>query len=99
MAEWRKQQCIVSVYLIRYESPRDETACLSQYRMSKLIVRKIKLDKVRIYVQGANLWTSTKYSGLDPEVNTFNTSNTALGTDFLTFPQPRTYTVGLNIGF
>jgi TonB-dependent starch-binding outer membrane protein SusC len=69
------------------------------YNLPKSIVQKIKLDKVRIYVQGANLWTSTKYSGLDPEVNTFNTSNTALGTDFLTFPQPRTYTVGLNIGF
>jgi hypothetical protein len=69
------------------------------YNLPKSIVQKIKLDKVRIYVQGANLWTSTKYSGLDPEVNTFNTSNTSLGTDFLTFPQPRTYTIGVNIGF
>ena len=69
------------------------------YNLPKSIVQKIKLDKLRIYVQGANLWTTTKYSGLDPEVNTFNTSNTALGTDFLTFPQPRTYTIGVNIGF
>jgi TonB-dependent starch-binding outer membrane protein SusC len=69
------------------------------YNLPKSIIQKIKLDKVRIYVQGQNLWTATKYSGLDPEVNTFNTSNTALGTDFLTFPQPRTYTIGLNIGF
>jgi TonB-dependent starch-binding outer membrane protein SusC len=69
------------------------------YNVPKTVVKKLRLEKLRVYVQGANLWTATNYSGLDPEVNTFGVSNIALGTDFLTFPQPRTYTVGLNIGF
>jgi TonB-dependent starch-binding outer membrane protein SusC len=69
------------------------------YNFPKAIANKIKLDRLRLYVSGQNLWTLTNYKGLDPEVSTFNQSNTAPGTDFLTFPQMRTYTFGLNIGF
>ncbi len=69
------------------------------YNIPKDLIKRIGLEKLRIYVQGQNLWTLTNYTGLDPEVNTFNGSNTSLGSDFLTFPQPRTYTIGLNIGF
>jgi hypothetical protein len=45
------------------------------------------------------LLTFTNYSGFDPEVSTFGETNTAPGTDFLTFPQSRSLLVGLNIGF
>lgn len=69
------------------------------YSLPRTLASKIKMNTARIYVQAQNLVTFTKYSGLDPEVNTFNGSNTALGTDFLTFPQARTFTGGITLGF
>ena len=50
-------------------------------------------------MSGYNLWTATGYSWFDPEVSTFDISNGAAGTDFLTFPQPKSVTVGINVGF
>ena len=53
---------------------------------------------LRLYVLGENLFTATDYSGLDPEVSTFDRSNTSFGTDFFTFPQTRRLFVGLQLG-
>jgi TonB-linked SusC/RagA family outer membrane protein len=69
------------------------------YTLPRTVASKIKMNTARIYVQAQNLVTFTKYSGLDPEVNTFSGSNTALGTDFLTFPQARVFTGGVTLGF
>ena len=69
------------------------------YTFSPSLVKRLKLNSLRMYVAGQNLWTKTKYQGLDPEVSTFSDTNTAPGTDFLTFPQARTYTFGINVGF
>jgi TonB-dependent starch-binding outer membrane protein SusC len=69
------------------------------YTFSPALVKRLKLNSLRMYVAGQNLWTKTKYQGLDPEVSTFSDTNTAPGTDFLTFPQARTYTFGINVGF
>ncbi|WP_026999905.1 SusC/RagA family TonB-linked outer membrane protein [Eisenibacter elegans] len=68
------------------------------YNFSKNVTNTLKLRSLRLYASAQNLFTFTNYSGLDPEVNTFSGSNTALGTDFLTFPQARTYTFGINVG-
>ena len=68
------------------------------YNLPTSIVRVARLQSARIYISGQNLLTFTKYKGLDPEVNTFSGNNTALGTDFLTFPQARTVQVGVNFG-
>jgi TonB-linked SusC/RagA family outer membrane protein len=69
------------------------------YTFSPSLVKRLKLNSLRIYAAGQNLWTKTKYQGLDPEVSTFSDTNTAPGTDFLTFPQARTFTFGINVGF
>jgi TonB-linked SusC/RagA family outer membrane protein len=69
------------------------------YNVPSNIMSKIGMTKGRIYVSGQNLLTFTKYSGFDPEISTFGETNTAPGTDFLTFPQARTMIVGLNLGF
>jgi TonB-linked SusC/RagA family outer membrane protein len=69
------------------------------YSLPRTLASKLKLTSARIYVQAQNLVTFTSYSGLDPEINTFSGSNTALGTDFLTFPQARTFTGGITLGF
>ncbi|GAB3541212.1 TonB-dependent receptor [Pontibacter brevis] len=68
------------------------------YNLPTSLTERIHLQRARVFVQSQNLLTFTDYSGFDPEVNTFSGSNTALGTDFLVYPQARTITFGVNIG-
>ncbi len=68
------------------------------YDVPNEIAAKAGLRTARIYFTGVNLLTFTNYSGFDPEVNVFNNTNTAQGTDFLTFPQSKQVFLGVNIG-
>lgn len=74
------------------------------YTLPTNISNKAGLSRLRIYAAAQNLLTITDYSGFDPEVSTFNgasngntTANAAVGTDFLTYPQARTITMGINL--
>ncbi len=49
-------------------------------------------------VSGTNLWTTTKYSGADPEVNFGGSTGLDRSNDFLTLQHPKTYNVWLRIG-
>ena len=70
------------------------------YNLPKNLVSKVKLSNVRIFFTGQNLLTFTKYSGWDPEVNADDVvTNIALGYDFYTTPQAKTFMGGLNISF
>ncbi len=66
--------------------------------------------KTQLVLSGRNLWTKTKYTGMDPEVNSSNAEasgdgNSGLnsswdrGTDHNTMPNLKSYQIGLNIGF
>ena len=55
------------------------------YNMPKKIANKLYLQNVRIFVSGQNLWTWTKYTGMDPEVSTRNNVLTP-GFDFSAYP-------------
>jgi TonB-linked SusC/RagA family outer membrane protein len=70
------------------------------YNLPKTILEKTgswNLRSVRLFAQVQNAFTFTKYSGLDPELNSSTDPRTP-GIDFNTNPLLRTYTVGLNIG-
>ncbi|HYH13644.1 MAG TPA: SusC/RagA family TonB-linked outer membrane protein, partial [Flavisolibacter sp.] len=69
------------------------------YGLPSSLTSRFKISSLRFFVQGQNLITWTDYSGFDPEVSTFSITNTSPGTDFLTYPQARTITFGLNLGF
>ncbi|MCU0468374.1 MAG: TonB-dependent receptor [Arcicella sp.] len=69
------------------------------YAFPKSITDKLKLSRLRIYATANNLLTFTKYTGWDPEVNTDYLTGVAAGNDFYSAPQPKTITVGLNLGF
>jgi TonB-linked SusC/RagA family outer membrane protein len=69
------------------------------YSLPSALATRAHVRTVRIYVQSQNLVTFTKYTGLDPEVNTTSGTNTAPGTDFFTYPQARTITGGVTLGF
>jgi TonB-dependent starch-binding outer membrane protein SusC len=59
------------------------------------------IKSLRASFTGQNLMLFTGYSGYDPEVNTNKAINgvPSLGIDYLSFPLPRMYTVGINVGF
>ncbi|HPO68082.1 MAG TPA: TonB-dependent receptor, partial [Paludibacteraceae bacterium] len=38
------------------------------YSLPKNITQKISIEKLRIFLSGQNLFTLTKYSGIDPEI-------------------------------
>ncbi|TWI81465.1 TonB-linked SusC/RagA family outer membrane protein [Lacibacter cauensis] len=70
------------------------------YNIPSSVLNKVKLSSVRAYVTGVNLFTWTKYTGWDPEVNTdYRAGNINQGGDFYAAPQIRSVTFGLNIGF
>ncbi len=65
-----------------------------------LPVEQIKfIDAVKLSVSGQNLWLLTDYSGFDPEVNSFSYDPTRTGIDWGSFPNQRSFTVGLNVTF
>lgn len=57
------------------------------------------LNTLQLYMSVQNFFTSTKYSGYDPEITEYAQTNFAQGFDFGTFPQPRQITFGFNAGF
>lgn len=58
-----------------------------------------KLDYMAVYLSGQNLLTFTKYSGYEPEVNSFSNNNQLQGVDYAAFPCAKTVTIGINVKF
>jgi hypothetical protein len=52
----------------------------------------------RVYVNGINLVTWTDYTGFDPEVSAFSGTSRP-GVDLGSYPQSRTFTIGVNTTF
>ncbi len=71
------------------------------YSLPKALLTKAKvINNIRLYVQGTNLFCATKYSGLDPEVDTRSSKNPLTpGVDFSAYPKSRGINVGLNVQF
>ncbi|WP_353780178.1 SusC/RagA family TonB-linked outer membrane protein [Winogradskyella sp. 3972H.M.0a.05] len=62
------------------------------YTVDRDVLEKTNIfTGIRIYAQGQNLLTFTKWRGFDPESN--------INSTFFEFPTPRTYTVGVDINF
>jgi TonB-linked SusC/RagA family outer membrane protein len=60
-------------------------------------LEKLNISKARIFLSGNNLYTWTRYSGFDPEVNTGNLLLT--GVDRISYPRSRTVLIGIDITF
>lgn len=58
----------------------------------------IALERLRIYASVQQLHIFTKYPGANPQV-AVSTASTGLGIDGGSYPVPRTYTLGVNVGF
>ena len=63
-------------------------------------VKKLGLTRLRFYVTGENLFCITGYKGIDPEVSVPDNVLSSPGIDFFnSYPRPRTFSLGVNIGF
>ena len=69
------------------------------YTFSNSLMEKVKIRSARVFVMGNNLFTITKYSGLDPEIGLQNANATQNGVDNGTYPSSRFYTLGVNVTF
>jgi len=67
------------------------------YNLKSLFPKTFK--SASVYVTGTNLLLLTKYNGFDPEVNGGGTSSTIRAKDDGTYPNARTYALGINVGF
>ncbi|HMM11185.1 MAG TPA: TonB-dependent receptor [Bacteroidales bacterium] len=69
------------------------------YNFTKDQLKRLKLNNLRLYASAYNLLTFTNYSGMDPEVHYSGDDDLRMGTDFFTYPQARSFTFGINVGF
>ena len=67
------------------------------YTLPAPILDRLKMTRLRVYVATNNLFTITKYNGLDPAVG--GAADTNFGIDVGNYPITRQYTLGLNLGF
>ncbi len=68
------------------------------YNFDQEMLRKLKIQNLRIYLSAQNLFCITKYKGYDPEVTTEEAAF-GQGIDDFSEPKARTYTIGLNVKF
>ncbi|RIV27175.1 TonB-dependent receptor [Fibrisoma montanum] len=69
------------------------------YNIPSSLINRLGVGSARVYATGTNLFTFTSYNGYDPEVSASNDDLRAAGLDFGTYPQARTITFGINLGF
>lgn len=70
------------------------------YVLPQNLLSRFGIDRLRIYVQSANLFTITKYKGLDPELQSSDINNTVgFGIDNGNYPHTPSYLVGINLNF
>lgn len=73
------------------------------YSLPNTLAKKLGMGNARIYVQGQNWFTFTKYTGLDPEINLRSSSASGqdihMGFDEGSYPASRATLVGVNLSF
>jgi TonB-linked SusC/RagA family outer membrane protein len=67
------------------------------YSLPASLLSKVGLSRARIYLQGTNLFTVTKYTGIDPEV--ISSDDRAASVDAGAYPTVRQVLIGANINF
>ena len=69
------------------------------YDVPRNILQKIHLSKLQPYISATNLFTFTKYKGIDPEVNQNGNSGAVQGIDWGTYPLCKSVSLGLKVEF
>lgn len=69
------------------------------YSLPSGLTNRFKITRLRAYVSTQNLFTVTKYSGLDPEIGIQGGNAIFNGVDNGIYPSSRFFTFGLNVTF
>jgi hypothetical protein len=71
------------------------------YSLPRTVIDKFKINGFRVFASVDNVFTLTKYRGLDPEISAsgYYGNPLAYGVDYGNYPQPRTYRLGFNVQF
>lgn len=69
------------------------------YTLPPSVIRRLKIQKLRIYGTVNNVAVITGYSGYDPEVSTRTSSPLTPGVDYSAYPRSRNYILGVNLSF
>ncbi|WP_342647931.1 TonB-dependent receptor [Mucilaginibacter sp. CSA2-8R] len=69
------------------------------YQLPKSLMNKYKILTASVYASATNLFTITKYPGVDPEVSNDPYSLISGYSDNSGYPTVKTYTIGVRLGF
>lgn len=69
------------------------------YSLPKKVLAKMRMQDFRVFVSGDNLWTLSKFSGMDPEVRLESTQYELAGMYSMNYPVGRVITLGVNFKF
>ncbi len=69
------------------------------YSLSKHLLNKLKISRLRFYITANNPILFTQYTGYDPDVNARRNDPTTMGVDYSAYPRARTYVSGVNLTF
>lgn len=65
------------------------------YTFSENLLKRAHINSLRVYVNVTNAFTFTNYSGMDPEIGSWDPVNAGIDNGF--YPQSRRFTFGVNI--
>ncbi len=69
------------------------------YDFPSELIKKAHMTRCRIYFSADNLWTATKFSGMDPEISLSTSTYNLAGMYTNTYPVGRTFQGGVEISF
>jgi TonB-dependent starch-binding outer membrane protein SusC len=94
MADYAGQTQRSSTHLLEDASFLRMKSLQLGYTIPTSVTNKAGIGNLEVYLQGSNLFTITKYSGLDPEVRT---SGIDMGIDQGAWPTARAFMVGVKL--
>jgi TonB-linked SusC/RagA family outer membrane protein len=95
VSSFSNDQQVNSYYIENGSFIRSKTIELG-YTIPESVTSKINIKSLRVYVQAVNLFTITKYTGLDPELGG---DDRAFGSDTGNYPTVKNFIFGLNLNF
>ena len=107
---WRPNKESTTFPRIGYVSPTDVTDRFiedaSYLRLSNINIsyqipfkNSKSLSNLEVFVSGRNLFLITKYSGFDPDVNSYTFNGSLIGVDWNSYPNTKAVTFGISANF
>lgn len=69
------------------------------YNLPENWAKHVAMKSLKAYISAQNLFVITGYSGLDPEIGSYNQDPTMQNIDVGRYPSPRVFTFGINAQF